>query len=367
MATPFVLPRFLAPDFRKSPLAEAPFVLFREAPRAGVLPVDFHATSIFPEYFHLEKAGWVLLRESRMDCCVVRSDEGTLQVREFRHVGQGDMVACGRRENGEDGILVHTNGFEPPDRPRGKFVFRTIVSRESSFSADYDELYALLRYERDKGCMLWVLGPAVVFDRDAREAMVRLLDQGFVHGLLAGNGLAVHDLEGSFFGTALGRDIYSKQAAPLGHYNHLDTINRVRAAGSIEEALRKDAVRGGIIQAASQNAVPFVLAGSIRDDGPLPEVIGDVYLAQDRMRKLTQQATTVVALATQLHTIATGNMVPSYTASKEGQVRPVYFFAVDMSEFVLNKLANRGSLSARTILTNAQDFLVTLSHGLLPG
>ncbi len=366
MPTPFVLPRYRAPDFRESPLAEAPFAIFRRAPRSGVLPEGFHATSIFPEYFHLERAGWRLLGGSRMDCAVVLTADGALQVREFRHVIEGDLVACGRRENGEDGILVHTAGFEqPPDQAGGKFTFRTRISRESSFSADYDALYALLRHERQKGFILWVLGPAVVFDRDAREAVVRLLDHGFVHGLLAGNGLAVHDLEGALHGTALGRDIYSKQAAPLGHYNHLDTINRLRAAGSIEEAVGSAAFHGGIIKTAIRNKVPFVLAGSIRDDGPLPGVVADAYLAQDRMRELTKRATTVIALATQLHTIATGNMVPSYQVTEEGLVRPVYFYAVDMSEFVLNKLANRGSLSARTILTNAQDFLVTLAHGLL--
>lgn len=366
MSMPFVLPRYHAPDFRKSPLAEAPFVTFRKAPQRGVLPEDFHATSIFPEYFHLEKAGWVLLEESRMDCGVVLTGDGSLAVREFRHIGKGDLVACGRRENGEDGILVYPEGFAHPEQAREKFSFRTRATRETSFSADYDELYALLHHERQKGFILWVLGPAVAFDRDARQAMVRLIDNGFVHGLLAGNGLAVHDLEGAFFGTALGQEIYAGHAAPLGHYNHLETINRVRAAGSIEVAVRRKPGHGGIIHAAVRNQISYVLAGSIRDDGPLPGVVADAYLAQDRMRELTKRATTVIALATQLHTIATGNMVPSYRVTEEAEVRPVYFYAVDMSEFVLSKLANRGSLAARTILTNAQDFLVTLSHGLLP-
>lgn len=364
---PFVLPPYRPPDFGKPPLAEAPFAVLRKAPRAGVLPEGFHVTSIFPEYFHLEKSGWLLLSESRMDCAVVLTEDASIEAREFRHVAKGDLVACGRRENGEDGILVHANGFALPDGPREKFAFRTRVSRETSFSADYDELYELLNYERSNGFILWVLGPAVAFDRDARDAMARLIDNGFVSGLLAGNGLAVHDLEGTLYGTALGREIYSKQAAPLGHYNHLDTINRVRAAGSIAAVVAQEPVHGGIIHAALRNSVPYVLAGSIRDDGPLPDVVSDVGQAQDSMRQLTRRATTVIALATQLHTIATGNMVPSYRVTEDGLVRPVYFHAVDMSEFVVNKLANRGSLTARTILTNAQDFLVTLAHGLLPG
>lgn len=117
------------------------------------------------------------------------------------------------------------------------------------------------------------------------------------------------------------------------------------------------------MRAVVLKGVPYVLAGSIRDDGPLPEVIGDVYLAQDGMRALARRATTVIALATQLHAIAIGNMVPSYKVEGD-RVRPVYFYSVDMSEFASSKLADRGSLTARSILTNVQDFVVTLERGL---
>jgi hypothetical protein len=118
------------------------------------------------------------------------------------------------------------------------------------------------------------------------------------------------------------------------------------------------------MKAVIQRGLPYVLAGSIRDDGPLPEVIGDVYQAQDRMRSLLRRATTVIALATQLHAIATGNMVPSYNIIGKNQVRPVYFYTVDMSEFAVNKLVDRGSLTARSVLTNVQDFVVTVERGL---
>ena len=120
----------------------------------------------------------------------------------------------------------------------------------------------------------------------------------------------------------------------------------------------------GVMRAAIQGEIPFVLAGSIRDDGPLPEVIADAYQAQDRMRDVTRGATTVIGLATQLHSIATGNMVPSYKVLGEHQVRPVYFYNVDMSEFAVNKLADRGSLAARSILTNVQDFVVNVERGI---
>lgn len=360
----FSLPQYRPPDFRKEPLSSAPFATFRKAIQAGVLPDDYHATSIYPEYFNIPEVGWRLIEDSRMDCAVVLGKDGSLQTREFRHIEAGDLVACGRRENGEDGIYVHAKGFSEAEQVQEKFSFRTRVSRETSFSIDYDEMYDLLRYEKQNGFILWVLGPAVVFDRDARGAIVSMVKGGYVHGVLAGNGLAVHDIEGGLYGTALGQEIYSKHSVRHGHYNHLDTINRIRAEGSIAMAVQKKIVQDGIMHAVIQKSIPYVLAGSIRDDGPLPDVIGDVLLAQDRMRELARRATTVIALATQLHTIATGNMVPSYRVLKDKRVRPVYFYVIDMSEFVVGKLANRGSLSARTILTNVQDFAVNLAQGL---
>jgi hypothetical protein len=361
---PFALPRYTPPDFAAPPLDTAPLATFRPVQRAGVAPHDYHATSIFPEYVQVVAGDWRLARQSRMDCVLVLDDDGELQVREFRHLRPGELVACGRRENGEDGILVHTDGFAQMDLETDKFSFRTHLSRETSFSVDYDHLYELLEYERQHGFLLWVCGPALAFDHDARQAFVRLIEGGYVHGILAGNGLATHDLEGALFGTALGQDIYSKRHVPLGHYRHLDAINLLRQAGSIEAALASGLITGGIMGAALNRSVPLVLAGSIRDDGPLPGVIGDVYKAQDRMRALTGRATTVLALATQLHTIATGNLTPSFCTTADGEVRPLYFYTVDMSEFAASKLLDRGSMTARAILTNVQDFLVTLERGL---
>ena len=360
----FSLPEFKPPNFERSPFTTAPLVAFTEAERQGVAPPNFHATSIFPEYLQLKKGEWTLLRDTRMDCAVVREGETRLAVKELRRIEAGDLVACGRGENGEEGIYVQEDAFDLPRPSTEKFAFRVRPSRETSFSIDYDELYALLEHEKRAGFILWVSGPAVAFDHDARTALVELIAKGYVHGLLAGNALAVHDLEADLFGTALGQEIYTKRQAPLGHYRHLDAINRVRSAGSIEEAVRQGLVNGGIMHGIVKGSIPYVLAGSIRDDGPLPEVVLDVYEAQDRMRGLTRRATTVIALATQLHSIAVGNMVPSYTVTPDGTVRPVYFYTVDMSEFAVMKLMNRGSLAARSILTNVQDFVVTVARGL---
>ncbi len=360
----FTVPPYNPPDFSSPHLAGAPLAIFRQAPHDGVAPDDYHATTIFPEYFQMAKGTWTLPEESRMDCVVVLEADGQLSVKEFRHLKRGDLVATGRGENGEDGIFVHANGFDFPGHAADKFAFRTGITRETSFSIDYDKLYDLLEYERANGFILWVLGPATVFDRDAREAFTHLVELGYAQGMLAGNALAVHDMEASLFGTALGQEIYSKRPVELGHYKHLDTVNTIRAIGSIGEAIERGVVKDGIIHALTEKGVPYVLAGSIRDDGPLPGVIGNAYAAQDGMRSLTRRATTVIALATQLHAIATGNMVPSYTVTETGVVRPVYFYSVDMSEFAVSKLADRGSLTARSILTNVQDFIVTVERGL---
>jgi lysine-ketoglutarate reductase/saccharopine dehydrogenase-like protein (TIGR00300 family) len=360
----FVLPTYKAPDFSARPLRDCPFVVLEEVRKTGVAPENYHATSIYPEYFHLRDGHWQLLEESRMDCAVVLEKSGALAAKEFRHLRRGDLAALGRKENGEDGIFVHTKGFDLTQNGTDKFVFRTHFTRETSFSIDYDELYDLLQFERHNGFIVWVLGPAVSFDKDAREAFVAMVERGYVHALLAGNALAVHDVEGALFGTALGQDIYTKKTTPLGHYRHLDAITKVRSIGSIRKAIKEGAIKGGIMHAVVKKKVEVVLAGSIRDDGPLPEVIGDVYEGQDKMRALAKRATTVIALATQLHAIATGNLVPSYRVIGKDRIRPVYFYTVDMSEFAVNKLANRGSLTAHSILTNVQDFVVTVERGL---
>ena len=141
----------------------------------------------------------------------------------------------------------------------------------------------------------------------------------------------------------------------------------MRHRGSIARTIADLNLKDGIIYACEKQGVPYVLAGSIRDDGPLPEVVADVYRAQDAMRVHARKATTVVALATQLHSIAFGNMVPSYRVMPDGQVRPVFFYIVDMTEFSADKLANRGSAQAVAILTNAQDFTVNLWNNLKKG
>ncbi len=358
----FHLRSYIAPDFTKEPFVSAPDARFEPAPRDGVAPENFHAMSIYPEYMKVD-GKWLLAEESRMDCVAVWED-GRIAVKEFRLLKQGERVLVGRTERCEDGIFLHADGFREESAHQDVFAFRGSRSRETAYSQDYNELYDLLRHERDHGKIVWVMGPAFAFDRDAREAMSKLIEDGYVHAVLAGNALATHDLEGAYMGTALGQDIYTHVSQPNGHYNHLETINRVRLHGSIADFIREEKIDNGIIYQCEKCGVPYVLGGSIRDDGPLPPVFGNVYDAQDAMRNQLRSATTVICMATMLHTIAVGNMTPSFRVLPDGTVRQVYFYCVDVSEFAVNKLADRGSLSARGIVTNVQDFVVLLQRGL---
>ena len=335
------------------------------APADGVAPPDYHAMTIFPEYFKVS-GKWLLAEESRMDCAAIY-ENGKVVVREFRHIKKGDAVFIGRTEDGREGIFVHTDGFDDARKGRDEnFVFRQSRSRETAFSMDYDFLYEQLRYEKEHGYIVWVLGPACTFDADSRSAFSRLCANGYVHALLAGNALATHDLEAAYKKTALGQDIYTQEFHPGGHYNHLDTINRVRECGSIPAFLEKEKLSDGIMYNCVKHGIPFVLTGSIRDDGPLPEVYADVYAGQDAMRKHIKQATTIICMATTLHSIAAGNTAPSFRVMSDGTIRQLYFYTVDISEFAANKLGDRGSLSAKAIITNVQDFIVQTSKNLVP-
>ena len=258
-----------------------------------------------------------------MDCCVVIRDGEPFAV-EQRNIKKDDTVVIGRKDDASLGIYLHATGFLSSESGMEAFAFRTSRTRETSYSMDYDSLYDLLKYEKENGYIVWVVGPAVAFDYDSRKSMQQLIENGYVQHILAGNALATHDLEASYLKTALGQDIYTQESIPNGHYHHLQTINDVRDAGSINTFIKQNNITEGIMYAMETQGIGYILAGSIRDDGPLPEVIGDVYECQSRMRSVISNATTVIGLATQLHTIATGNMTPSYVV-KNGMVRPRQF------------------------------------------
>jgi lysine-ketoglutarate reductase/saccharopine dehydrogenase-like protein (TIGR00300 family) len=353
-------PRFQyrPPNFAAPPLSSAPDARFTPAPADGVLPDGFFSTTNLPTYVKLP-SGWKRPRLPRMDCVIVYGADEDLVVAEPRRVRRGDNVAVGASEDGSEGIFVHAEGFLGGTHSPNEFRFMaTEVSRERP--VDYSVLAQLLGEEKERGGkILWVIGPALVHAR-AREDMIWFIENGYVSALLGGNAVAVHDLEAAIFGTTLGMSS-SGESVEGGHGLHMRAINAIRRAGSIEAAVRQGIVHSGIMHALVKNGIPYVLAGSIRDDGPLPDVISDTLKAQDAMRGYTATATFAVFVATALHAIAVGNMLPAFIESQVTEdVRPLTTICVDQTEFVVTKLRDRGTHQAYGVVTNAQDFMHVL-------
>ncbi len=345
------------PDTSVAPFAAAPVARFAPAPADGVLPERFFSTSNLPTYVRLED-GWHAPSRPRMDCAVVRR-EGELVSLEPRLVRAGDLVLVAEDEAGAEGVVVHTDGFLGGGHSANEFGFMGAdVSRERP--VNYANLAErLIEQRRRGGKVLWVAGPALVHSR-ARADFEWFIRQGFVGAMLAGNAVAVHDMEAAIFGTTLGMD-GSGQATSGGHGLHMRAINAVRAVGSIEAAVASGLVTTGIMHALVTQGIPYVLAGSIRDDGPLPGVITDAVAAQDAMRAHTVEATGAVFVATALHAIAVGNMLPAFhTRNAEGRPEPLLTICVDQTEFVVTKLKDRGTHQAYGVVTNAQDFMHVL-------
>ena len=339
------------PDFNSPELSSAPDAKFVAAPVDGVLPENFFSTTNLPTYVRI-KGAWRMPREPRMDAALVLDDD-ELWIREGRKLKKGDMVAVGQAEDGSEGIYVHAASFLGEEEGEFKFM-SSEVSREKPI--DYALMAQILIAERDRGGYpIWVTGPALVHSR-ARADMVWFIDNGFVSALLAGNAVAVHDIEASIFGTTLGMT-RTGEATTGGHGLHMRAINKVRAAGSISKAVERGVIKDGIMHACVTKGIPFVLTGSIRDDGPLPDVITDTLAAQDAMKRHTTRATMAVLIATALHAIATGNMLPAFVTEADGSMRELPTICVDSSEFVVSKLKDRGTHQAFGVVTNAQDFM----------
>ncbi len=350
--------RYVPPDFARADLVAAPAARAERAERDGVLPDGFFATTNLPTYVKETDGRWVMPREPRMDGVLVRDAKGTWWVREGRRVKQGDAVVVGSAEDGRDGVLVHATGFAGEAGAHGDFHFMSSqVSREKPI--DYRMIARMLVEEKRRGgYTLWVTGPALVHSR-ARDNLVWFIRNGYVQALLAGNAVAVHDIEANIVGTTLGM---TSEGDPTvgGHAAHMRAINAVRRAGSIEAAVADEIITGGIMHACVVEGVPYVLGGSIRDDGPLPGVYTDNVAAQDATRQHTIKATMAVMIATALHSIAVGNMLPAYYAEASGELRELPTICVDASEFLVSKLKDRGTHQAVGVVTNAQDFMSIL-------
>jgi len=350
------------PDFSQPRFAHAPDARWAPAPADGVLPEGFFSTTNLPTYVRIG-GEWKLPRDPRMDSGVVLDPDGVPRVLEGRYVRQGQMVAMGLAEDGAEGIFVHAAGLlgDPDPGPEGEFKFMSSeVSREKP--TDYPEMARILVDERERGGhFIWVVGPAVLHSR-GRDTLAWFVRNGYVGVLFGGNAVAVHDIEADTMGTTLGMN---SRGVPMegGHAFHMRAINRVRRAGSIPAAVEQGIIGTGIMHALVTCGVPYVLTGSIRDDGPLPDTITDVVAGQEAMKEHTRKATGVIMIATALHSIATGNMLPSYVYREDsGEVRPLTTICVDSSEFVVSKLKDRGTHQAFGVITNAQDFLHVLRH-----
>jgi len=353
-AAPF---SYRLPDFSQPGLRGAPDATFRPIEADGVLPADFFATTNLPTYVKVGGA-WRRPKHARMDCVIAMEPGSELVVREPRRLKKGASVAVGDAEDGSQGIFVHTEGFLAGGRSANEFSFMAAeVSRERP--VDYQHLADLLGEERARGgYILWVAGPALVHAR-AREDLVWFIERGYVSAFLGGNAVAVHDMESAIYGTTLGMTA-SGEIIRHGHGLHMRAINQIRQAGSIAAAVASGLVADGIMHALVRRSVPYVLAGSIRDDGPLPDVMPDAIAAQDAMREHTTKATFAVLVATALHAIAVGNMLPAYVDEGGDRLRPLPTICVDQTEFVVTKLRDRGTHQAFGAVTNAQDFMHVL-------
>ncbi|MGH7591921.1 MAG: hypothetical protein ACREL2_10825 [Gemmatimonadales bacterium] len=346
---------YTLPDFSSAPLKGAPDATFAPLPADGILPEGFFSTSNLPTYIKVG-GNWLAPSAPRMDCVLVRRG-GAIETTEPRRLKRGDQVAMGTAEDGSEGIFVHADGFLAGAHGANEFRFMsTEVSRERP--VNYEELASRIGEEaRGGGYLIWVAGPALVHSR-ARADFEWFIRHGYVQAVLAGNAVAVHDMEAAIYGTTLGMT-NTGGATAGGHGLHMRAINRIRAVGTIERAVEQGIVTSGIMHALVTQKIPYVLAGSIRDDGPLPGVLTDTLAAQDAMRVHTSKATGAVLVATALHAIAVGNMLPAFHL-RNGVPTPLMTICVDQTEFVVNKLKDRGTHQAYGVVTNAQDFMHVL-------
>jgi lysine-ketoglutarate reductase/saccharopine dehydrogenase-like protein (TIGR00300 family) len=313
----------------------------------GVLPDAFYSTTNLPTQVRVD-GRWLDVADIEMDVAiVVDRPAGRAYTRPMHEVEPGQEVVVGHA-----GIRV-----EPLERPREREQFAFMqnpVSAERVKSHAIHEVADEIRAAQARGGrVLFVLGPAVVHTA-ARESIASLIRQGYIQVLFGGNAIVAHDVEAAMFGTSLGIDLNSGEAVEHGHRNHLRAINAVRRLGSLAAAHQAGLLGNGITAAALEHAVEMVLAGSIRDDGPMPGVITDMIAAQSAMRRAVRGVEVAVMVASMLHAIATGNLLPA-------AVRCV---VVDISPAVVTKLSDRGTAQAVGLVTDAELFLSALAAEL---
>jgi lysine-ketoglutarate reductase/saccharopine dehydrogenase-like protein (TIGR00300 family) len=312
----------------------------------GVFPDGFYATTNFPTDVSIAGA-WVEVARPEMDVAI-RVAGARAESCPMHRVKKGDLVVVGH-----EGVRVRM-----PERTEAEgdaFRFMSSgVSTERPKARLIADVAAAMKDARAAGKkILFVGGPAIVHSGSA-PMLADLVTRGWIDVLFAGNALAAHDIEAAMFGTSLGVDLERGAPVPHGHEHHLRAINHVRRAGSIANAIRAGLVKTGIMHACEARKIPYVLAGSIRDDGPLPEVITDVVAAADAMRARAEGVGVAIVVATTLHGVATGNILPASVAT----------FCVDTDADTVIKLVDRGTHQAVGIVTDCEYFLSTLARAL---
>lgn len=316
-------------------------VILEPADNDMVMADNFYSTTNNATQIYYDRS-WIDVEDMMMDkCIVVDTKKKTAACKMIRDIKKGDMMVVG-----EQGVKII-----PQERPReGVDIFQFMSSNSSSERPTQqiarkvaNDLYNIRKYG---GKIIAVSGPVLIHS-GAAESFSKLIRMGYVNGLLAGNALAVHDVENALMGTSLGMQVIDGTLAIRGHRNHMQAINEIFKAGSLKSMVEKGILKKGIMYECITKNIPFVLAGSVRDDGPIPDVLTDVVEAQREYKKVIKNTKMVLMLSTMLHSIAVGNMLPA----------KVKVIAVDISQPVVTKLLDRGTSQAVGIVTDVGAFL----------
>jgi lysine-ketoglutarate reductase/saccharopine dehydrogenase-like protein (TIGR00300 family) len=323
----------------------APDALLREADMDGAAPEDFYSTTNHRTAVHVN-GGWIVVEHQRMDAALV-VDDGKISCRKLRDIRKGELVVCGMQ-----GIRVQPD-LQSRDKPTFGFMSNEVSSERRVETVVARVVDMMRRVREGGGRIAFVAGPVVVHT-GGTEYFCDLVRLGYVQVLLSGNALAVHDIEAALSGTSLGIDLATGLPVEHGHRNHMRAINAVRRAGGIGRAVEGGLLTGGIMHACHVHGVRYILAGSIRDDGPLPETMMDLSAAQNAYAEALEGVEVVVMLSSMLHSIGVGNMIPSW----------VKVICVDINPAVVTKLSDRGSTQTVGVVTDVGLFLHQLAARL---
>lgn len=307
------------------------------------VPDNFYSTTNYITEIRYDNR-WINIDNIEMDCMIVVDTENkTATCKPLNTIKKGEMVVVGHK-----GVRV-----TPPEKSRGKNTFEFMnseASAEKPTRSIINNVAKEMKEIKDKGGKVCVVGGPAVIHTGCAPVLAQLIREGYVHKLFAGNALATHDIEDALYGTSLGVKTESGELVAHGHKHHLRAINTINRAGSIKDAVEQGVLTKGVMYECVKNDTPYVLAGSIRDDGPLPDVITDSQEAQQRMREEVQDVDMVIMIATLLHSVATGNLIPARIKS----------VCVDISNASVTKLSDRGSAQVISIVTDIGSFLPIL-------